>query len=363
MKKIFTLLLFAGISLNAIAQIADGFYRIKNVASERYMVMYDPYVIVNKGTGTVNLRCLQTIKSFSTVRSHMGSIWYMEGKGDSQYDLYCQHSSLGKNSNGFYPKLLANNGSYQIYGSSDGFTKYLNDADYEGDDGYVSVSGTKKLNWNFLPIEGDNYIGIEPETSADGYYWATFMSGFPFTLSSGMKAYYVNSVNDNGFSMKEMGNEIPAKTPVLLRLNGSSPSDNKITLKKSSSASAPSDNKMYGVWYSSNLSGNHRDYNVECESNNRILGEADGKLAFVKGSSSRLIEGSYIEHNRGYLAVSSSAADDIVEATSGISNIPTDKNVETTRKGIYSLTGQKIPDGTTPRAGIYIQDGKKIIIK
>ena len=339
--------------MSAVAQLDNGFYRIKNNTTGRYIVMYDPYVLVNKATGTVNLSALQTITSFNTVRSHMGSVWYMEAKGDSQYDLYCQHSSLGANSSGFYPKLFALGGSYRVYGEYSGFTKYLSDVDDEDTgEGYVSVNG-QNINWDFIPIDGDNYIGIEPETSADGYYWATFVSGFPFKLGSGMKAYYVNKITDDGFAMSDMGNEIPAKVPVLLRLNGGSPSDNRITLMKSSSASEPSGNKMYGTWYSSDLGGRHGDWNVKCESNNRILGKSGGRLAFVKGSG-------VIEHNRGYITVSSNANDAIIESTSGINIIEKDND---TKSGIYMLTGQKVPEGKTPRPGIYIKDGQKVVIK
>lgn len=357
MKKIFTLIFMVGMALNAVAQLENGFYRIKNDATGRYIVMYDPYVLVNKSTGTVNLSSLQTVSSFSTVRSHMGSVWYMEGKGDSKYDLFCQHSSLGANSEGFYPKLWQNGGSYRIYGEYSDFVKYLNDADNEDNDdgnGYVSVNGSR-LNWSFIPIGGDNYIGIEPETYADDHYWATFMCGFPFKLGSGMTAFYVNSVDDHGFAMTEMGSEIPAKVPVLIRLNGSSPSDNKITVMKNSSAGAPSGNKLYGVWYSSDLGGKHGNWNVECESNNRVLGKSGGRLAFVKSDG-------LIEHNRGYLTVSGDADSNIIESTSGITNIQAIEQTEV-EKGVYTLTGQKVPEGTTPRRGIYIKDGKKVVIK
>ena len=353
MRKVLTLIFMAGMALNAAAQLEDGFYRIKNTATGRYIVMYDPYVLVNKATVTVNLTALQTISSFNTVSSHMGSVWYMKGQGDSQYDLFCQHSSLGKNSNGFYPKLFQNGGSYRIYGEYNGLTKYLYDVnDYDTGEGYVDIEG-QNINWEFIPIGGDNYIGIEPETNADGYYWATFMSGFPFKLGSGMKAYYVNSINDHGFAKTAMGDEIPAKTPVLLRLNGSNPSDNKITLMRSSNASAPSGNKMYGTWYSSNLGGKHEDHNVKCKSYNRVLGKSGGRLAFVKGSG-------VIEHNRGYIDVSSNADDAIIEASDGINSIENDSDIE---NAIYTLTGQKVPEGTTPRSGVYIKNGKKMIIK
>lgn len=355
MKKVLTLIFMAGMALNAAAQLDDGFYRIRNTTTGRYIVMYDPYVLVNKATVTVNLAALQTVSSFNSVSSHMGSVWYMQNQGDSQYDLYCQHSSLGANSDGFYPKLYKNGDTYRVYGEYNGFTKYLSDVDADEEDpgeGYISVNG-QNVSWEFIPIDGDNYIGIEPETNADGYYWATFMSGFPFRLGSGMKAFYVYNITDHGFAMSEMGNEIPAKVPVLLRLNGGSPSDNRITLIKSSSASAPSDNKMYGTWYSSNLGGRHGDWNVKCESYNRILGESGGHLAFVRGSG-------VIEHNRGYIDVSSNADDAIIEATDGITFVEKQDDSE---KGIYTLTGQKVPEGKTPRPGIYIKDGQKVVIK
>ena len=359
MKKIFTLLFMATMSLTAVAQLEDGFYRIKNVSSERYIVMYDSYVLVNKITGTVNLTSLQTRKSFSSVRSHMGSVWYMQAKGDEKYDLFCQHSSLGANSDGFYPKLFLNNGSYLIYGTYSSWTKYLSDEnDEDTGEGNVSIEGNMR-HWEFIPLGGDNYIGVEPETSADGYYWATFISGFAFTLSSGMKAYYVKDVDDHSFTMKELGDEVPAKTPVILRLNGSSPSDNIIHPKKNSSVSKPSDNKLYEVWYSSNLGGKHEDKNVTYKSNYRILGKAGGSLAFVKADDGDLVKGKYIQHNRGYLAVSSSADSNIIESTSGITNIENDENED----AIYTLSGQRVPEGTTPRPGIYIKGSKKMVIK
>jgi predicted MPP superfamily phosphohydrolase len=122
MKKIFTLIIMASMTLKATAQLDNGFYRIQNTNTERYIVMYDPYVLVNKATVTVALDALQTITSWNTVRSHMGSVWYIESKGDSQYDLYCQHSSLGANSDGFYPSIFYNDGAYRIYGEYSGLT-------------------------------------------------------------------------------------------------------------------------------------------------------------------------------------------------------------------------------------------------
>ena len=351
-------MILAGMALTASAQLADGFYRVKNVSSGRYIVMYDGYVFKNAATGSVNLKALQTVENWGTVSSHMGSVWYMKNIGGVQYDMYCQSSSLGAKGN-FYPSILAIGGNYQIYGTYEGFTKYLNDESNEDEGGYVSISGSRP-DWSFIPIGGDNYVGIQPETTADGYYWATFMSGFPFTLSGGMKAYYVSSVGTDAFTMTEMGSEIPARTPVLIRLNGGSPSDNIITIQTSNGASAPSDNKLYGNWYSSTLGGGHREYNLENDDSYRILGNVNGHLAFVKATEDRLVLGTFIEHNRGILVVGEGYADAIEEGASGIHSVDQE---EVTEKGTFTLTGQKVPEGTTPRPGIYIKNGKKVIIK
>ena len=359
MKKIFTLMILAGMALTASAQLADGFYRVKNTDSGRYIVMYDGYVFKNAATGSVNLKALQTVDDWGTVSSHMGSVWYLKNIGGVQYDMFCQSSSLGAKGN-FYPSLLAIGGNYQIYGTYEGFTKYLNDeSNEEGGGGYVSISGSRP-DWTFIPLGGDNYVGIQPETQADGHYWATFMSGFPFTLSGGMKAYYVSSVSTDAFQMTEMGSQIPARTPVLIRLNGGRPSDNIITIQTSNSGSAPGGNLLYGNWYSSTLGGGHRDYNLENDDSYRILGNVNGHLAFVKATEDRLVLGTFIEHNRGILVVGNGYADALEEGASGIHSV--DKE-EVTEKGMFTLTGQKIPEGTTPRPGIYIKDGKKVIIK
>jgi len=42
-----------------------------------------------------------------------------------------------------------------------------------------------------------------------------------------------------------------------------------------------------------------------------------------------------------------------------ISSVMTDDKEST----IYTLTGVRIPDGVTPKAGIYVKNGKKIILK
>jgi hypothetical protein len=105
----------------------------------------------------------------------------------------------------------------------------------------------------------------------------------------------------------------------------------------------------------------------------RILGLSDnGELAFVANPAPERLYKGYIENNRvyGYLMANKAYlkvnANDAEVMTLGgytpeaINGVKTDVKAKT---GIYTLTGVRLPDGVTPHAGIYIKNGKKVIIK
>jgi hypothetical protein len=94
----------------------------------------------------------------------------------------------------------------------------------------------------------------------------------------------------------------------------------------------------------------------------RVIGVSGGKLAFVKASEADLVNTKYLKGNKAYLAVPSGSADVMTEAGTGITTIISDEVAEN-KEGLYTLTGVKVPDNVTPQPGIYIKDGKKIIIK
>ena len=94
----------------------------------------------------------------------------------------------------------------------------------------------------------------------------------------------------------------------------------------------------------------------------RVIGKSNGKLAFIKASASDLVDSKYLRANKAYLVVGSDASSVMTEDGTGISTI---KNNETPNdvEGTYTLTGVRIPEGVTPQPGIYIRNGKKIVIK
>ena len=96
----------------------------------------------------------------------------------------------------------------------------------------------------------------------------------------------------------------------------------------------------------------------------RVLGVNDeGKLAFVnaKNRPELLYKDQYLKANKAYLKVSPTDAD--VMTHGDYTPINSIKNENNTSTGIYTLTGVRLPDGVAPRSGIYVKDGKKIIIK
>lgn len=368
MKKIFTSILFAAFAMSATAQIkeGEGYYHIMNNYTGRYLTITSRQT--NGGSvsaATADLDALETLKPLSDVSAHPGACIYIKNHSGDTYDMGAQGTSVGELSNGLYPHFTAVKGGYNIWGTYQGVKVILSDTPQSAskDSGHMSQKGSNTQVWSAYKIDGnDHYIGIKPEVNINGTYWATFYCGFPFKLGSGMKAYYIVNVNDGGFQLKEYTDDIIGATcPILIRCKGSKASDNKITPVKSG-GSDPSDNKLRGIFFSSTVNGHTGFNNTYNASKQRILGKSGGKLAFVKASSSDLVGGKYTEHNRCWLIVSSSAANTMTEAGyTGIDNIEAD--ITPSNNKIYTLQGVEIPEGTTPRPGIYIQNGKKIVIK
>jgi hypothetical protein len=106
----------------------------------------------------------------------------------------------------------------------------------------------------------------------------------------------------------------------------------------------------------------------------RLLGLSDkGELAFVKNvPAERLYKEQYLMANKAFLKVNPGDAD--VMTHGGYTPDPdpdpdpdpqaiSSVKVESNASALYTLTGVRIPNGVTPQAGVYIKNGKKIVIK
>ena len=369
MKKFFTSIVLATIAIaSASAQIADGFYYVKNRHTGRYISIQDitaDHYSISWSAGTAKLAGVRTLSNWADVCTMPSCVIYIKRVSSNQYDFEAQGSSLYKlTGNKLYPTLTPQgDGSYIGSGTHSGMTVSLSEWHVsEREESWLDIKNNSAKFWIPVPINtGDNYLGIKPDVKTDDGYYGTIYAGFAFKLASdGMKAYYVSEMSNSKFTLKEISGTIPAATPVIIKCASNDPKKNKILPVKTSGIDATA-NKLNGVYCSCTIAGfvNVTTYNP---STMRVIGVSGGKLAFVKATGSDLVNTKYLKGNKAYLSVPSGSADVITESGTGITTIMSD-DVTEDKEGLYTLTGVKIPDNVTPKPGIYIKDGKKIIIK
>ena len=378
MKKLFTLIITALTTLSAHA-LDDGFYRMQCVETGRYVSFRNSYVDTQSAQSTqeVQFYSLRTVSGFENVVSDPGSIIYFK-KFDQGWAIRSQ--GYGTDESNYYIQITdMGDGSYRLWAtySKSGVTvtRYMRDCDDTSSGfSYVTTqeSISKGWNWRLIPVSSADqaYLGLVPEVKVGGKGYATFYAGIPYKLGSGMKAYAVDTETDETCTLKDIGSEIPAKTPVVIACAGDNASDNKLTPLVSSSASVGT-NYLRGVMFCYPVTYYNRGKIVEDRTNPywktvdyddfsmRILGEEDGKLVFETGDEDL----DYMPANKAYLGVPLSAAAVLTtDGSTAIKGVKTETTAEQT-KGIFTLNGVRLPDNATLQKGVYIKDGKKIVIK
>jgi hypothetical protein len=316
MKRVFLSLLIATTALSSFAQLnGDGYYRVQNVAQERYISLVDNRGSINISTTSADMGALRTILGFERVVSDPGSVIYIQSKG-SGYDLTAQGTSCYSIIGHLLQISKARTG-YYAYASSSGLTKYLADellsVFSEGDEliyGHVVSNSNTTREWYIKPVTatGDCYFGITPDVVAGGSNYKSFYASFPFTFNStGMNAYYVSKVDasKSAVVVKEITGGVPASTPVIIKCSSSQPASNKLNIGAAVSGSA-SGNQLKGVYFCNDVKdAGHRNVVEYDPATMRVLGQAaDGSLAFVKSTTLKCIPA-----NSAYISVTSTSPD------------------------------------------------------
>ena len=374
MKKIL-LFLSSFLPLAAAAQLnGDGYYRIQNYASERYITITDD-VIANISTPSdIDVNNLTTWKGVDNIKSNPGSIFLIEAVGD-KYNISGQGISVHKITGGkaYVSINKRGEGIYQLSASATqggvAVTKYLYDATSDDEYDYVRTDGNAAYQyWYIKPIdEADNYIGITPTIQTNDGWYGTIYASFPFKFAStGMTAYYVDGVHTGQFQLKEITDEIkPAATPMIIKCSSDDAAQNKIT-PVSTTTTAPTDNLLGGTYFASSLKKHIAC--VEYDSKTmRVLGkDTNGNLIFTTASEDYLTKNMYIPKNTAWLNIPASLTGDFQlvsrDTYSGISNVKVSAQ-ENSPKGTYTITGIQVDDTKALRPGIYIKAGKKVVIK
>ena len=315
MKRIKLLLLAAVSTVSGFAQLSgDGYYRVQNQRTERYITIVDDRGSVNVETTDADLAALKTVMGFERVVSDPASVIYIK-KMTTGYDIQSQGTG-SYNIVGYEMRITdLRNGTYAAYATAKGLTKYLSDAipnwmmdEEEKIYGSVVTNSQESRYWYIKPVKNadDYYFDIAPDISVGGSYYKSFYAAFGFSFASqGMTAYYVSAVDKarGCVVIKPITGNVAPATPVIVKCSSAQPASNKLNLLNST-GKGPTDNKLSGVYFCNPDAGKNHTNVVNYLSNAmRVLGkDADGSLAFVKPTDLK-----YIPANTAYLAVTADA--------------------------------------------------------
>ena len=374
MKKIILSLILSA-PLAASAQITgDGYYRVKNNASERYITITDDIVgEVNMSSTTADLSNITTWRGFDYVKSNPASVIYIEAVGN-KYNLKGQGTSIydisgGKAYINIKSKNKDDNNPYYFSVTYSGAEIRLYDNSTKKDKGGVDQTGDVKYSyWNILPITDDdyNYLGLQPTVKAGDDWYGTIYASYPFKVASeGVTLYYVDGVKDGEFQLKEITSEVkPASTPMVFKCSSYDPADNKI-IPVADITTAPTDNLMGGTLFASSIRKHIKRVEFDATKMRVLDSNSDGDLIFTTAKPEQLTDNSYIPMNTAWLNVPSGLTGDFKLVSrdnfTGIRNIDAQKS--NTDNAIYTLTGVRQNNKNSLRKGIYISNGKKIVIR
>ena len=360
----------------ATAQLSgNGFYRVQNNVSQRYITINDDIIgQVNTSSTTADLSNIVTWRGFDYVKSNPASIIYIESVG-SKYNLSAQGTSVYKIAGGrTYIDITDKGGNtYEFSVSYSGAKIKLYDDSKSADKGGVRQSSSDQSYalWRMLPINtSDNYLGLQPTVKvADDEYYGTLYADYAFKrVSDGIKIYYINAEDEGRCRLKEITSEvIPAATPIIFKCSSNDPAQNMV-MPVTDEAEKPTDNYLAGTYFAS-TTNKHKEYVEYDDATMHVLGVgADGQLSFVTAKSTDLVnDGQHIPMNTCWLRLFNNLTGEFTvldeSQYAGISTINTDKEIGTSKQGTFSLSGVRINDSRQLKPGIYIQNGKKMVIK
>lgn len=377
-KKILIILFSMLIGIPTLAQyMGDGYYRILNMKSERFISFIDNKSEgFNVSTATCDADALVSIKKFNNVVSDAGSVVYVEKYEDNKYNLKAQGADTYSLFGQYLTLTPKEANTYWASVSESGITLFLFDVTGNETEGRITTQkeGSEFLRrWYILPIsatDDSNYFGLTAEVNAGGKMYTSFFGSFPYTLaSSGMKAYAVTKVDGDIAVMTEVQGKVASKTPVIIVCAGSEASDNRLNIEMQDT-SAPDGNLLNGLYFENSQIGFINDneealhFNATKYDPNtmRLLGTtSSGKLGFIKANVK------YVPKNRAYLNVTPDSPDEITLLTQAeyneiASGEDQGQDDELDRTFVFvDEQGNVVPDGTVITVNSINAEGQMVI--
>ena len=332
-RLLFLLSLITVLVSNVSAQYTtDGFYRVQNSGTKRYLYLKDNTGSYDMNRDVGDFGALQLYAGAENAISDPASILYIkkygsqvdiQGQGVGIYQIVNRYVDLKSVSSG------AHKGSYTVSATESGITKYLDDEETNREIEY-GVVGTNRSspyrNWLIHPVSSssDNYFGVKPLFSVNGKYYYPFYAAFPFkAASSGLKIYKISACDTQlGYAvLSEITEVVPACTPVLIECSSSEASNNRLDLVESS-ASPLSGNCLSGVFFCNYERRNLYFWSVSIKAfesdKMRVLGvTSQGKLGFVTDTKYlKQIDGTYyLSANTSFMYVPANSPAELTVVT------------------------------------------------
>ena len=327
--------LLAFVASSAWGQLAPEkykYYRVQNTSTKRYVSVRDNVGSVSVSSKTADVKAVEMVSGFNNVVSDPATIIGLTDKGANYYDFSAQGtrvSDIIKKTNVIIKPVTDD--SYLVYvtykGSAGGMTGYANayltDPGSDIAVGYAdSESSARKGNgiWSVIPVanDGSNYFGVNMDLNANGKYYTTLYTDFPYQLSEGMKAYVVSEIDGGKVNLEDISPYVPAETPVILESGSSSASDNKLQPLATTVNSSFTANNLKGVYFNHDAGDKHTVRTAFAKTTMRLLNVKDGEIVFVDEGDA------YIPANTAYLNVASGSSSTLTigKISSASSSIP-----------------------------------------
>ena len=241
----------------------------------------------------------------------------------------------------------------------------------------LPVTGDAAM-WILEKVDDTNYFGVKPSTNMkgrDGKYYTTLYVDFPFQIKGDVKAYTIEGVdakNADGYyfakvkKLAQQGDIVPAQTAVVLECNSTDPADNQL-LPQGEEVNSNITNRLYGTFFGSDINSlkiengpnvthdNIRAFNINANDSRNPIGfyKLKNSVTSIPGNKAFLILTDTEAQAKGFVLEFEDGS------TTGIETIESSKN--NTENGVYyDLQGRRVEN---PTCGIYIVNGKKVVIK
>lgn len=236
--------------------------------------------------------------------------------------------------------------------------------------------------WILEKVDDTNYFGVKPSTNMrgrDGKYYTTLYVDFPFQIKGDVKAYTIEGVeakNADGYyfakvkKLAQQGDVVPAQTAVVLECNSTNPADNQL-LPQGDEEFNPSNNRLCGTFFGATINGltvkdgtgternvthdNIRAFNINTADSRNPIGfyKLNNTVTTIPGNKAFLVLTNAEAQAKGFVLEFEDGG------TTGIETIENSKH--STESGIYyDLQGRRVEN---PTRGVYIVNGKKVVIK